>query len=86
MIFLARLGGGGSSSLFFAPPESARFRCTTGEGGGERFMAAGGRINELSMLVAFSCFNNPVEEAGVSRSLTRGIVSSEHWQEQGQET
>jgi len=50
----------------------------TGDAGGERFAAAGGRINELSMSFAFSCADGPVEVAGVGGSLARGIVSGQH--------
>jgi len=78
MIFLARLGGGGSSSLFLVLPDNVRFRWMPGDVGGEQFMAAGGRMKEVSMSFAFSCAGGSVEVAGVGRNLARGIVSRQH--------
>ncbi len=77
MIFLARLGGGGKSSLLLVLPDNVRFRWMTGDVGGERFMAAGGRTNEFSISLAFSRADGPVEVAGVGGNLARGMVSSQ---------
>lgn len=49
-----------------------------GDPGGERFAAAGGRTNELSMPFAFSCADGSVEVAGVGGFFVRGMVSSQH--------
>lgn len=80
MIFLARLGGGGSSSLFFVLPDRVRLRWKTGDVGGDRFMAAGGRANALSMSTSLSWAVGPVEVVGVGGSFARGIVSSQYSQ------
>jgi len=73
IIFLARLGGGGRSS-FFALPDRVRFRCSTGEGGGERFIAAGGREKAFS-ITDLSWALGSVELAGVGGGFARGIAS-----------